>query len=718
MKQRLADYIVDFLTERGITDCFTVVGGGAMHLNDAFGHHPKLKCTYNHHEQASAIAAEAYARLTNRMALVSVTTGPGGTNALTGVLGGWLDSIPMFIVSGQVRYDTTARYNAQFTGEPLRAVGDQEFDITKAAGAMCKYAAMVEDPRDIRYHLERAWYMATAGRPGPVWIDVPVNFQGCTIETEELRGYDEFDRVRDDDQMGLPGPFDTDVVRDVLDQLWQAKRPVIYAGNGIRLAGAVEEFRKVVDLLHVPVCTYWDSIDLIETDHPLYCGRGGNMGDRPGNFAVQNADLILAIGNRLPIRVTGYNWQTWARAAKVIMVDIDAGEMKKPTIHVGQAIHVDAKVFLSEMLEQLTEAGGTTGEPGDSEKTVALSEMKDPDQAVILSEAKDPMEDRSERSEESCGRTTGFFGLRPQNDMEIDWVQICQNWKKKYPVVTEKQKAEYQPANPYAVFDIISRALPAGITTITSNGTCCVAGHQSWVIKEGSRFLNNNAVASMGYGLPAAVGAAVAERHESGRSDEGPDGVRAEKHDSGPLDEGTTVERCDSELSDEGSEGTTKERNACLHPYVVCLEGDGSIMMNLQELQTIVTNRLPIKTFLINNDGYHSIRQTQGNLFSDHTKVGIGPESGDLGFPDFGKLSEAFGIPYIRIGGNREMEAKIDEILAMEGPVLCEVMVTTEQMFEPKNSARRNPDGTLESPPLEDLAPFLPREELAENLYI
>ena len=695
MKQRLADYIADFLTERGITDCFTVTGGGAMHLNDAFGHHPKLKCTYDHHEQASAIAAEAYARLTNRMALVCVTTGPGGTNALTGVLGGWLDSIPMFIVSGQVRYDTTARYNAQFTGKPLRAVGDQEFDITKAAGAMCKYAAMVEDPKDIRYHLERGWYMATTGRPGPVWIDVPVNFQGCTIETEELRGYDEFDRVKDEEEMGLPGPFDSDIIPDVLEQLKQAKRPVIYAGNGIRLSGAVKEFRRVVDLLSVPVCTYWDAIDLIETYHPLYCGRGGNMGDRPGNFAVQNADLILAIGNRLPIRVTGYNFKTWARAAKVIMVDIDAGEMKKPTIHVEQAIHADAKVFLSEMLEFLEEDLNDPKGPVETVRDFVLGVPR-------------TMEVRTPRY---------AHVVTPERE---EWIRVCQIWKKRYPVVTEEQKKQDIPANPYAVFDIISQALPAGITTITSNGTCCVAGHQSWVIKEGSRFLNNNAVASMGYGLPAAIGAAVAERTTDNKA-----GKNSMSSDISNVDEIKSTSSVDtgteSMLLNAG--GGKTENSGCFaggnaSPYVVCLEGDGSIMMNLQELQTIATNRLPIKIFLINNAGYHSIRQTQGNLFSDHTKVGIGPESGDLGFPDFGKLSEAFGIPYIRIGGNREMEAKIGEILSAEGPVLCEIFVTTEQKFEPKSSTRRNPDGTLESPPLEDLAPFLPREELAENLYI
>lgn len=644
MKIRLADYIADFLTERGITDCFTVTGGGAMHLNDAFGHHPKLHCTYNHHEQASAIAAEAYARLTNRMALLCVTTGPGGTNALTGVLGGWLDSIPMFVVSGQVRYDTTARYNARFTGEPLRAVGDQEFDITKAAGAMCKYAAMVEDPKDIRYHLERAWYMAVTGRPGPVWLDVPVNFQGCMIETEELRGYDAFEQARDQEAMGLPEPFDTEVAEDVLEQLCRAKRPVIYAGTGIRLAGAMEEFRKAVDLLGVPVCTYWDAIDLIETDHTFYVGRGGNMGDRPGNFAVQNSDLVLAIGNRLPIRVTGYNWETWAQKAKVIMVDIDAGEMKKPAIHVDQAIHADARVFLSELLEA---------------------------------------------ADASAGAGNSFRGKL--SDIHADWVEICQNWKKKYPVVTEQQKAENVPANPYAVFDIISRALPAGITTITSNGTCCVAGHQSWVIKGGSRFLNNNAVASMGYGLPAAIGAAVAEQ-----------------------------EHGQEQRQDRDQE---QDRNQNQHPYVICLEGDGSIMMNLQELQTIVTNRLPVKIILINNQGYHSIRQTQGNLFSEHTKVGIGPESGDLGFPDFEKLAGAFSLPYVRIEGNRELEQRIGEILGEteeeeRRPLLCEVMVDINQRFEPKSSTRRNPDGTLESPPLEDLAPFLPREELEEIMAV
>lgn len=404
MKQRLSDYVADFLVNKGVTDCFMVVGGGAMHLNDAFGHKEGLKCTYSHHEQGSAIAAEAYARVQNKPAVLCVTTGPGGTNAITGVVGGWLDSIPMFVVSGQVRYDTTARYNEQFTeGHPLRAVGDQEFDIVKSVDCMCKYAVMIEDPKRIRYALEKAYYLATTGRPGPVWIDIPVNYQGCTIETEELEGYDPAEEVK-----YLPDPVSVETVKTVLDKIQHAKRPVLYAGNGIRLSGGFEEFRRAVEKLGIPVCTYWDAIDLIETEHPLYCGRGGNMGDRPGNFAVQNADLVLAVGNRLPIRVVGFNWKTWAREAEVIMVDIDPAELKKPTIHVEMPIHADAKDFFEKVNLLLGQQDG----------------------ALFQGE---------------------------------EWVQICQNWKKDYPVVLPRHWEESDHfANAYAAFDYISRKLPEG----------------------------------------------------------------------------------------------------------------------------------------------------------------------------------------------------------------------------------------------------------------
>lgn len=585
-----------------------VTGGGAMHLNDGLGHKEGLRCTFNHHEQGCAIAAEAYARVNNKMAALCVTTGPGGTNAITGVLGGWLDSVPMFVLSGQVRYDTTARYMSQFTdGLPLRAVGDQEYDITKSVSAMCKYAVMLEDPQDIRYVLEKAYHLATTGRRGPVWIDIPVNYQGTYVETDTLRGYDP-----KEDEAAMPVPVTKETVQTVLAKIRQAKRPVLYAGNGIRLSEGYPAFRRVLDKLGVPVATCWDSIDAIEDEHPLYVGRGGIMGDRAGNFAVQNADLVLAVGNRLSIRQVGYNWQTWAREAYVIDVDVDPAELKKTTIHVDMPICADAKNFFEEM-------------------------------AVLLENESEPV----------------FGGA--------DWVSQCQKWKENYPVTLPKHwEEDGKYANVYAFIKYLSSSLPEGNLTVVSNGSACVVGSHNYVIKKDGRFLINSGVASMGYGLPAAIGACRAHGDK----------------------------------------------------LTICIEGDGSIMMNLQELQTVITNQLPIKLFLINNEGYHSIRQTQNNLFKEHSKVGIGPESGDLSFPDFGKLSQAFGYTYIAAHSNAEMKKAVDKTLASEEPVFCEIFVSPEQIFEPKSATKKLEDGTLVSPPLEDLAPFLPKEEILANLYV
>lgn len=607
MKQRLADYVADFLVAHGVPDCFSVVGGGAMHLNDALGHKEGLQVTYNHHEQACAIAAEAYARLDNKIAAVCVTTGPGGTNALTGVLGGWLDSIPMFIISGQVRYDTTARYAMQFTdGMPLRAMGDQEYDIVKSVEPMTKYAVMIEDPKQIRYALEKGWHLATTGRPGPVWIDIPVNYQGSYIETDHLEGYDPTE-----DDSKLPPGVDDEVVSAVLEKIRKAKRPVFHAGYGIRLSGGYEAFRSAAEKLNIPIVTYWNAVDLIEDENPLYCGRAGNMGDRPGNWAIQNADLILAVGTRISIRQVGYNWKTWARAAEVIMVDIDQAEMKKPTLHVEMPVWADAKDFL----QKLDKAAETS--------------------APVY------------RGEE--------------------WLETCQRWKQEYPAVVPGQWEENgETANVYAFVRHLSSQLPENSLTAVSNGACCVVGNQAYVIKKGSRMANNSAVASMGYGLPAAIGTCIG--------------------------------------------------GGCRN--TICLEGDGSIMMNLQELQTVLTNQLPIKLFLINNNGYHSIRITQSNLFREHCKIGIGPESNDLSFPEFKKIAEAFGFPYYSAHSNAEMKRVVDEVLKQEGPVFCEIFTDTEQVWEPKSSTKRLPDGTLVSPPLEDLAPFLPREELRKNMFI
>ncbi len=608
MKQRLADYVAEFLVNRGIVDCFTVVGGGAMHLNDALGHKEGLQCTYFHHEQACAMAAEAYARAENRIAAVCVTTGPGGTNAVTGVVGGWLDSVPMLVISGQVRYDTTARYMEQFTqGLSLRAVGDQEFDVVKAAEHMCKYAVMLEDPADIRYVLEKAYHMAMTGRKGPAWVDIPVNYQGMYIETEGLRAYEPKEDFRN-----LPAPVSVQLARELIERIRGAKRPVFYAGNGIRLSGGYEVFRCVVEALGIPVVTCWDSIDLIEDENPLYVGRGGIMGDRAGNFAVQNADLVFAVGNRLSIRQVGYNWKSWAREAFVIMVDVDPAELKKTTLHVEMPVWADAKDLLEKMKEAL-----------EQEERPVFSDSF--------------------------------------------WLEKCGVWKRKYPVTLPRHwQEDGQYANVYAFVKYLSNGLADGNMTVVSNGSACVVGSHNYVIKRDARFLINSAIASMGYGLPAAIGACIS-------------------------------------------------RGRCM---TVCVEGDGSIMMNLQELQTILTNRLPIKIFLINNGGYHSIRQTQNNVFTGHSKVGIGPESGDLSFPNFRKIAEAFGFPYLEAHSNEAMKQAVDRALAQEGAVFCEIFVSPEQIFEPKSATKKLEDGSLFSPPLEDLAPFLPREEVLENLLI
>lgn len=599
MKIKLANYLSNFLAEHGITNVFTVTGGGAMHLNDALGHQKGLSCMYNHHEQACAIAAESYARIHNKIAAVCVTTGPGGTNALTGVLGGWLDSIPMLIISGQVRYDTTARS----TGLNLRAMGDQEFDICKAVSCMTKYCEMVTEPLKIRYCLERALHEATSGRPGPCWLDIPLNVQSAFIETDELIGYDsqEFDST-------LPPPVSKETIAAILARIKNAERPVLYAGNGIRLSGGFDTFKKVVGKLNIPVVTCFDSIDAIENENPLYVGRGGIMGDRAGNFAVQNSDVILSIGNRLSIRQVGFNYKTWAREAFVIANDIDAEELKKPTLHVEMPVWADAK----DLLEKLD---------------AALPEGK-------------------------------FFD-------KDNWLECCRNWRGKYPVVQEKHFKQAGKVNVYAFIKTLSEKLSEGQITVVGNGSACVVGSQAYVIKKDQRFIINSGAASMGYDLPAAIGACMG----SGK--------------------------CET----------------------INITGDGSLQMNIQELETISYHRLPIKIFVINNDGYHSIRQTQSNYFAE-PRVGIGKDSGDLGFPKLEKLIPAYDLPYYKIDDNQKLPAELDKILAQGAPFVCEVFVDIEQTFEPKAAAKKLADGTMVSATLENMSPFLSREELKENLFI
>lgn len=596
MKIKVSDYIAKYFIEKDITQVFSVVGGGAMHLNDSFGHNSKIKVVYNHHEQASAMAAECYARVAGKPAIVCVTSGPGAINALNGVAGAYQDSIPMIVVSGQVKSTLLEKTS----GLNLRTLGGQEFDIVSAVPKMTKYAETVLDATKIKYYLDKAYYTAVSGRLGPTWLDIPLDIQGGFVEEEELVGLDEKEIA----QLMIKKKPSTEVIDDIVRRIVTSKRPVLYVGNGVRLSGAADDLLKLIEALQIPVVTCWDSIDLIDTDNEYYCGRAGTMGDRAGNFAVQNSDLLICIGNRLSIYQVGYNVNTWAREAFVVACDIDADELKKPTIRVDLPVVCDAKEFINELLSKAEPSKAT------------------------------------------------------------DWLEQCKKWKVQYPVV-EKRHFEQEEVNVYAFMDVLSKGLGDGTITVVTNGSASVVGSNSYYIGKGSRFLMNCAISSMGYGLPAAVGAAIASNNEQ----------------------------------------------------IVCIEGDGSIMMNLQELATVKANKIPIKIFVINNNGYHQIRQTQNNVFGNGL-VGVGPESEDLCFPAFSKIADAFGIEYISIDKNSLLKEEIDKVLSSDKAVLCEVFVDINQKFEPKSATKKLEDGSLFSPPLEDLAPFLSREELKSNMYI
>lgn len=604
MKIKLSDYIANFLVENGITDMFTVTGGGSMHLNDSFGHKNGLHCTYNHNEQASAMAAEAYARINNKIAGVCVTMGPGASNAITGVLCGYMDSIPMLIFSGQSRYATCVRS----TGLSLRTMGTQEFDITRAVECMTKYAVMVTDANMIKYHLEKALFLAKNGRPAPCWLDIPLDIQAKIIDTDDLADYNPQEDIQQ-----IKDNVDDGVIDAIIDRLKNAQRPVIMTGNGIRLSGARMEFLQLAKTLNIPVVNGMSSIDAIEYDSPVYVGKSGGTGDRAGNFAVQNSDVLFSLGNRLSYMQIGFNEKTWARAAFKIANDIDGEELKKPYLNIDLPVVCDAKVLINKLNSRLRE----------------LNIKK-------------------------------LFNGR-------QWLDKCAYWKEHYQVVNEGHYENIDNrTNIYAFYNELYKVLKENDVLVASVGTSRVVGSQTAKIKKGQRFITNPNTASMGYCLPAAIGVCT----------------------------------------------------ACNGKSIACVTGDGSLQMNIQELQTIVTNKLPIKLFVINNNGYHSIRQTQTAYFSQHTLVGVGTDSSDLGFPNLEMLSKAYGIAYTSVCKSENLFDTISSVLNSEGTVLCEVFVTTKQKTEPKASSKKLEDGSMVSAPLEDLAPFLPREELEENMFI
>jgi len=590
MKIKASEYIADFLVSHGVTDVFTVTGGGAMHLNDAIGHNKGLRSIYNHHEQASAIAAESYARLSGRIAAVCVTSGPGGTNAITGVLGAWLDSVPMFVLSGQVKTETTK----WSTDVPLRQLGDQEYNIVDSVSPMTKYAVMITDIKELRYHLEKAWFLAMNGRKGPVWIDVPLDMQAAVVDTDEFSGFDSRSLNAKENPV-----YNRAVTDEILERIRDAKRPVILAGEGIYFGGAYKEFLECIEALKIPVVTAWNANDLLWDDNPYFAGRPGTVGTRGGNFVVQNADLLLVLGCRMNIRIISYNKFDFAKDAYKIMVDIDENELKKPTIKIDMSIHADVKDVLMDL--KLC----TREDAGDHKK----------------------------------------------------WLDWCVDINKRYPACREEYLKVNKPLNPYVFIKRLSEALKEGDVIVCGNGAACVQTFQAFEVKKGQRLYTNSGCAAMGYGFPAALGAAV---------------LRGEKR-------------------------------------TICIDGDGSFMMNLQELQTVVYNRSDIKIFIINNNGYHSIRQTQTNLF-DRPLIGVSEGNG-ISFPSFEKLSDAFDIPYIRIDQVDGIEEKLEEVLKTKGPVLCEAVVDEKQNFEPKLSSRVLPDGSMESPEIDDMFPFLPEDE-------
>lgn len=592
MKQKLALYLADRLFEMGITDCFTVTGGGAMHLNDAFGHKEGMHCVYNHHEQACAVAAEGYARIKDKPALVCVTSGPGGTNAITGVIGGWLDSIPMLIISGQVKRETTI----WSTDVKLRQLGDQEFNIVDVAAHMTKYAVMVTEPESIAYHLEKAMYLALNGRPGPVWLDIPLDVQGAVIETDELR---HFEPSEVDLQAG---GITMDTAQTILDKIAAAKRPVVLLGTAVRQSGALEKTLALVEKLGVPVVTAWNAHDAMPTNHPLFCGKPGTVGTRGGNFVVQGADLLLSLGCRLNIRMISYNKLQFAQNAYKIIVDIDEGELEKPTIHADMPIHAD----LNEVVACLLKGHYAKGDHGQ-------------------------------------------------------WLNWAKEVDKRYPAAKPEFFEKDTPLNPYAFLDKLFNAFGEDEKIICGNGSACVMSFQTAIIKEKTRLFTNSGCASMGYGFPAAMGVCVAANN--GR--------------------------------------------------VICIDGDGSFQMNIQELQTVVQNRMNIKILILNNDGYHSIRQTQTNLFKPPL-VGVSAGNG-VSFPNLEKLAYAYDLPYVRIDSLANADAGIEKMLKTQGPILVEAVVDPSQNFEPKLSSKVLPDGRIVSAELDDMFPFLPREEYEKN---
>ncbi len=599
---KVSDYIFRHLVgSHGIEHCFLVTGGGAMHLNDSIGHTPGLTYLCNHHEQASAIAAEGYYRACGNLCVTNVTTGPGGTNAITGVLGQYLDSIPALYISGQIK---TSTYKNTYPYLNLRQLGDQETDIVSIVKPITKYAKTVTDPLDIKRELDKAVAIALDGRPGPVWLDIPLDIQGAMVDESQLREFDPSELV---------DPVKHDLVdsqiRQLIERIKTAKSPVIYVGNGVRLAKREKEFIRVAERLGIPVVTAISGSDIIWHDHELCFGKPGICGDRIGNIMVQNSDLLIVLGTRLSIRQVSYAYDLLAPKAYKVMVDADLAEMQKPTLSIDMPIHC------------------------------GLTEFIDKFEAAI------------------------------ENEPDMPDFSAWRGWGRgieaKLPTLVDDNPSVDGYANSYIFADELFRQLHAGDVVVTGNGTAYTCTYQAMKVKEGVRVFANQGCAAMGYDLPAAIGAAVAN---------------------------------------EGNGRT------------VLVTGDGSLQMNIQELQTIVTNRLPIKIFVLENEGYLAIKTTQNSFFGGHY-TGSDPSSG-VECPDLSKIASAYGIPYMSVSENGEVLVDtIKTALAQDGPVICEVHMHPQQTLFPKSASFMDENGKMSSAPLQRMAPFMPDELQAQCEY-
>lgn len=595
MTIKLSDYVFRFVAGLGVKHVFEVTGGGAMHLNDSLGANPDLEYVCTLHEQAAAMAAESYAKVTNDLSVCLVTTGPGGTNALTGVAGAFLDSTPMLVISGQVK-------RADLKGDTgVRQMGVQEVDIITMAAPVTKYAVTVIDPADIRFHLERAVHVALTGRPGPAWVDIPLDVQGAMIDETSLRAF-----TPDAERAAESSDVEAAVKRTI-ELLNAAERPVVLVGNGVRLAHARSELRTLIDTLGVPVLTTWPAHDLVPDDHPLMCGRPGPVAPRGANFTLQNSDFVLALGARLDLVVTGYAPQNFARAAKKVMVDIDAAELRKLAGAVGVAVCADAKRFINEMSRQMP--------------------------AVV-----------------------------PRN--RSAWDARCNEWKTKYPVVLPEYRNLDTGVSTYVLAEAIAAASASEDVIVSgSSGAGIEIFCLAVTLKEGQRIFLTTALGAMGNGIPATIGACLAHGRRR----------------------------------------------------VIGVDGDGGIQLNIQELEVVRRLDLPIKLFVLNNDGYASIRTSQSRYFG--RLAGADATSG-VTLPPLDGIARAYGLPYARIENDRDLVNQVRTHLDAPGPLVIEVITPREEPRAPSLSSARRPDGSMVSRPLEDLWPFMPRDEFLANMII